>query len=183
MLHNIVYENKTIEEAINLGIEKLDKEFDDKNVTNKELIHKYEFKTLIEKAINLVKDKTITSDIDAIKLLGEGWVAEESLAVAIYSVLKYKNSFKDAIVCAINHDGDSDSTGKTAGNIIGAVVGLSNIPEYYISNLELKDLILDLTDDLLTDVPILDNKVIDQEWKDKYIDIKKRRIGNNKYES
>ena len=84
--------------------------------------------------INNVPD---ISDIDAIKEIGEGWVAEEALAIALYSCLKYSNSFEDAIVCAVNHDGDSDSTGAIAGNIIGTYLGLSNIPKYYLKYLGL----------------------------------------------
>jgi ADP-ribosylglycohydrolase len=67
------------------------------------------FGELIENAIELSKQDL--KDTKAIRQLGEGWTAEEALAIAIYSCLKYPNSFEDAIVCAVNHDGDSDSTG------------------------------------------------------------------------
>ena len=79
---------------------------------------------LVLKAIDLSKEDL--GDVVAIKQLGEGWVAEEAFAIALYSCLKYQNSIKDALVCAINHDGDSDSTGAIAGNIIGAALGYSN---------------------------------------------------------
>ena len=88
------------------------------------------FDKLVEKAIRLSKENT--SDIDAIYQLGEGWVAEETFAIAIYSCLKYQNSFEDAIVCAVNHDGDSDSTGSVAGNIMGVFLGYDAIPKYYV---------------------------------------------------
>lgn len=75
---------------------------------------------------------------DAIKELGEGWIAEEALAIAIYCCLK-ASSFEEAVVMAVNHDGDSDSTGTIAGNILGAVNGLSVIPKRWLNNLEFQD--------------------------------------------
>lgn len=124
--------------------------------------------SLIDKAVELSK-KNI-SDTEAIKELGEGWVAEEALAIALYSCLKYSNSFEDAIVCAVNHDGDSDSTGAIAGNIIGTYLGLKKIPKYYLDNLELKDVILEIAHDLSIDVPVGEyENNNDKQWLDKYL--------------
>ncbi|MBR3024535.1 MAG: ADP-ribosylglycohydrolase family protein [Oscillospiraceae bacterium] len=44
--------------------------------------------------------------------------------------------------------GDSDSTGAVCGNILGAYLGYDAIPQKYKDNLELHDLILQLSDDL-----------------------------------
>ena len=52
------------------------------------------------------------------------------------------------LVCAVNHDGDSDSTGAIAGNLAGARLGLSAIPARYTDTLELRDLLIDLADQL-----------------------------------
>ena len=104
------------------------------------------FLKIIEHAIGLSKESM--NDIDAIKLIGEGWVAEEALAIALYASLKYSDDFKTAIVCAVNHDGESDSTGAITGNIIGAFLGYNKTPDYYVNNLELKDVILEIADDL-----------------------------------
>lgn len=80
--------------------------------------------------------------------LGGGWVAEETLAIAIFSVLRHIDDFNACMISAVNHGGDSDSTGAVAGNIIGAILGYSAIPEKYITNLELHDVILSIADDL-----------------------------------
>lgn len=88
------------------------------------------------------------SDTEAIRELGEGWVAEETLAIAVFSVMRYIDDFEKCICCAVNHDGDSDSTGAVAGNIIGAILGYSAIPKKYIADLELHDVILSVADDL-----------------------------------
>ena len=89
-----------------------------------------------------------TNDLEAIYQLGEGWVAEETLAIAVYCALKYKDDFEKAIIASVNHDGDSDSTGAVCGNILGAYLGYDAIPQKYKDNLELNDLILQLSDDL-----------------------------------
>ncbi len=88
------------------------------------------------------------NDLDAIHELGEGWVAEETLAIAVYCVLKYEDDFEKAIIASVNHNGDSDSTGAIAGNIIGAYLGMNAIPEKFLINLELKDVIIEIAEDL-----------------------------------
>ena len=126
------------------------------------------FIELVEKAIQLSKENK--SDIDAIRELGEGWVAEETFAIAIYSCLKYKNSFEDAVICSVNHDGDSDSTGAVTGNIMGVYLGYDAIPDYYIDHLELKDVIYEIANDLATEVPVDGyGSNTDDYWENKYV--------------
>ena len=106
-------------------------------------------KKMCNKAIGL--SKLNFTDQQAIEKLGEGWVAEETFAIALYSCFKHHDSFEDAVVCAVNHDGDSDSTGAVAGNIMGAFLGINKIPEYYIQNVEMSKEILDLANDMTFD--------------------------------
>lgn len=131
----------------------------------------YDFRSLIDKACFLAEDKNI-SDQEAIKTLGEGWVAEEALAIAIFCALRYQDDFEKAIIAAVNHDGDSDSTGAIAGNILGAYLGLSAIPSKYIDNLELKDIILEIADDLYHDCPLDSWNIAETpdeiKWENKY---------------
>ena len=54
-----------------------------------------------------------------IKMIGEGWVAEEALAISLLCALHYPNDFKKAVTISINHSGDSDSTGAITGNLVG----------------------------------------------------------------
>ena len=68
--------------------------------------------------------------------IGEGWVAEESFAIAVFCVTRHIDNFKDCIVSAVNHGGDSDSTGAIAGNLIGTILGYESIPEQYKKNLQ-----------------------------------------------
>ena len=61
------------------------------------------------------------------KELGGGWVGEEALAIAIYCCLKYPDDIRKMLIAAVNHSGDSDSTGAVAGNILGAYLGMDAI--------------------------------------------------------
>lgn len=105
-----------------------------------------ELQELIQKSLDLAISNK--SDTDAVRELGEGWVAEETLAIAVFSVMRYIDDFEKCIRCAVNHDGDSDSTGAVAGNIIGAILGYHAIPEKYLTNLEIHDVLLSVADDL-----------------------------------
>ena len=80
--------------------------------------------------------------------LGAGWVAEEALSIALFSVLVGR-TFEEAVVTAVNHSGDSDSTGSIAGNICGVLYGLEAIPERWLTELEMGREILRVADDLL----------------------------------
>ena len=52
-------------------------------------------------------------DLDGIHALGEGWVGDEALAIAVFCALRHPDDFDAAIVAAVNHKGDSDR-----GNLI-----------------------------------------------------------------
>ena len=126
------------------------------------------FLEMIRKAVNLAYDRKI-DDRKAISMIGGGWVAEEALAIAIFCSLRHGDDFSKAIVAAVNHDGDSDSTGAITGNIVGAYLGLERISDEWIRNLELKDIILELADDLFHDCRIADYEdEEDPEWEEKY---------------
>ena len=125
---------------------------------------------LIERALTLAENEL--SDVDNISRLGEGWVGEETLAIAIYAVARHIDSFEDALIAAVNHDGDSDSTGAISGNIMGAIVGYDAIPDKFKKNLELHDVILAIADDLHQGCIISEDDEMNtpekQEWYQRY---------------
>ena len=131
-------------------------------------IHLSEQINLIDKAISLSKEDI--DDLEAIRKIGQGWVAEETLAIAIYCSLKYNNNFDKALIASVNHSGDSDSTGSITGNIMGTYLGLQGIPQKYLDNLELKEIILEIADDLYNDCKISEYGTYhDEIWEQKYI--------------
>jgi ADP-ribosylglycohydrolase len=84
---------------------------------------------------------------EAIEALGEGWVAEEALAIAIYSALAAED-LESALLLSVNHGGDSDSTGAITGNLLGVALGEGAIPMRWLEPLELRDEIGRLADEL-----------------------------------
>jgi len=64
--------------------------------------------------------------------------------------LKHTDSFEDAVVAAVNHSGDSDSTGAICGNIMGLVHGYEAIPTHFKEHLELLPLLEEVAADLYT---------------------------------
>jgi len=166
LINRIIYSKtfKTLEEIAKDCIQKINLLFADKP-------HIGEFNAIMNKAIELAKADRF--DVDAITEIGEGWVAEEALAIALYCSLKYNDNFEKAIIASVNHSGDSDSTGSITGNIIGAIHGYKNIPERFINNLELKDLILEVADDLFRDCQVHEYQEEpwtdeDEKWFNKY---------------
>ncbi len=126
------------------------------------------FMDLIEKAILLSTNDR--SDIENISLIGSGWCGDEALAISLYCALKYKNDFSAAITAAVNHSGDSDSTGSLTGNIVGAIVGYEAIDAKWKEDLELKDVILEIADDLCYGCLMDDHReYTDEIWLDKYV--------------
>ena len=134
---------------------------------------------LTSKAVQLAHSNT--SDADAIRQLGEGWVAEETWAIALYCAIRHIDSVENAIIASVNHDGDSDSTGSVCGNIMGAVYGYEHIKERNIfcpegknfeDTLELSEIILALANDLSTGCIISEYDPIDtpekRQWYERY---------------
>jgi len=101
----------------------------------------------LRRAIDLADDDPELTPED-VESLGAGWVAEEALAIAVFVALS-ANSFEEGVLAAVNHSGDSDSTGAIAGNLLGAMYGVEAIPSAWLDGLELRDEIESLVDDWL----------------------------------
>jgi ADP-ribosylglycohydrolase len=106
-----------------------------------------ETRDAIERAVALAREGDPSAD--TVARLGEGWVAEEALAIALYAALAAPDFTTGALI-AVNHSGDSDSTGAMAGNLMGALRGIDNIPRRWLSALELGSAIAAIADDLAT---------------------------------
>ena len=94
---------------------------------------------LLERALKLAGEAL--PDDEAVASLGDGWIGDEALAIALYCAAKYQNDLAACLVAAVNHSGDSDSTGAIAGNILGARLGTAGIPAKFTGQLELLDLL------------------------------------------
>ena len=97
--------------------------------------------------------------------LGGGWRGEQALAIGICTALVAKD-LEDGLLLAVNHTGDSDSTGLVCGNILGAMHGVDAIPPHLLAGLELRDVIEQTTRDLLTEYG--DSPPDTEEWRVRY---------------
>jgi len=82
---------------------------------------------------------------EALKSLGEGWIGEEAVALALYCFLKYPDDYKKAVLRGANTDGDSDSIACIAGSISGAFLGIKAIPQEWVKNIEKTEYLNDLS--------------------------------------
>lgn len=89
---------------------------------------------MVDRALELADSNM--QEFEAIGELGEGWVGEEALAIALFAALRHSNDWKAATLAAVNHSGDSDSTGSICGDILGAALGVEAIPAEWIEQME-----------------------------------------------
>jgi len=82
-----------------------------------------------------------------LETLGAGWVGDEALAIGVACALGAKG-FDDGVLAAVNHSGDSDSTGSIAGNLLGAIHGVAAIPTRWLDALEARAIIDQVACDL-----------------------------------
>ena len=130
--------------------------------------HLNELADILDLAISLSENDK--SDMENIRQIGEGWVAEETLAIALYCSLRHQDDFSAGIIAAVNHAGDSDSTGAITGNILGALIGYEAMEEKWKKDLELSDVIMEMADDFCLWIQMSDkSKYDDPEWMKKYM--------------
>lgn len=142
---------------------------------------------LTKKAVQLAQSGV--SDEHAIRQLGEGWVAEESWAISLYCALRHIDSMKEAIIAAVNHDGDSDSTGSMTGNIMGAIYGYDRVKQERLfclagkefeDTIELSNIILALADDLYSGCVVSEHDPFDtpekKQWRARYVEMRAEGI-------
>jgi ADP-ribosylglycohydrolase len=85
----------------------------------------------------------------ALKYLGEGWIGEEAVALALYCFLRYPNDYKKTVLRGANTNGDSDSIACIAGSISGAKLGIEAIPKSWIEDIEKCEYLDDLASRLV----------------------------------
>ena len=163
IVHQLVYskDNKSMKDIIIEARDKVSELF----AGNKYL---KELTDIIDLSIELSENDD--TDLNNIHKLGEGWVAEETLGIALYCSLKYQDDFDKAITVSVNHKGDSDSTGSVTGNIVGAIVGYDNIGDKWKHDLELSDIILEMATDLCHGCQMSEfDPYEDKDWLRKYV--------------
>lgn len=90
----------------------------------------------LDSALALTRKKG-PATAERLETLGGGWTGEEALAIAVYASLapvpgedrfEAEMGRRRRLLLAVNHSGDSDSTGAICGNILGARHGTAIVP-------------------------------------------------------
>ncbi|MGE5619727.1 MAG: ADP-ribosylglycohydrolase family protein [Sphingomonadaceae bacterium] len=131
LLLSRILERDTLLQAINTACEELERWPNHEETLGK-----------VERAIRFWKQPGAPTP-SKVEELGGGWVGDEALAIALYAALTAQ-SFRDGVLVAVNHSGDSDSTGSIAGQILGAYHGLYAIPDTWRNKVEAIETIGDL---------------------------------------
>ena len=90
------------------------------------------------------------------------------MAIGVHCSLRHADDFSAALTAAVNHDGDSDSTGAVTGNILGAWLGFDAIEGRWKNGLELYDVLMELADDLCIVQQLPPDTPLPPEWIEKY---------------
>ena len=104
----------------------------------------------VQAALNLAASRSRPSP-EMVETLGGGWVAEEALAITLYCALVAAD-FRGGVLLAVNHSGDSDSTGSMVGNLLGALLGTEALPEEWLQGLQARALVEQVALDLAATV-------------------------------
>ena len=79
--------------------------------------------------------------------LGSGWTAPEALGIGLYAALAVPDDLDRALAAAVNHSGNSATTGAVCGSLLGARLGGDAIPKRWVVDLELHDVVEQLVHD------------------------------------
>jgi ADP-ribosylglycohydrolase len=134
-LVRMLLDGKTLNESLNLVVDFL-----------KSKRRHEECVCALEKALAAAQDGKPSPE--TVERLGAGWVAEEALAIAVYCVLACNSDFRKGVLLAVNHSGDSDSTGAIAGSLLGSMMGVEAIPLEWLEGLEIREAIEQVAVDL-----------------------------------
>ncbi|MGL4361873.1 MAG: ADP-ribosylglycohydrolase family protein [Cellulosilyticaceae bacterium] len=119
-----------------------------------------ECQTSIKLAIQLAEEGMPSTE--KMHTFGDGFLANDVLGMGLYAALTYQNDFNKALCLAINQNGNSNSAASITGNILGAYLGENAIPIELIEQLDSKEEIKSMAEDLLLRYEDT------EEWLEKY---------------
>jgi ADP-ribosylglycohydrolase len=128
IIHHLM-SGRSLPEAIELALRNLEKAENEEHEECAQAVHL---------AMALWRDGGLKPSPEVIERLGGGWVGEEALAISLYCALASQDDFARGVLLAVNHSGDSDSTGAITGNLLGLILGVDAIPEKWLAELELR---------------------------------------------
>ena len=87
--------------------------------------------------------------VEAESRLGGSAYVLESLSMALFCFLRTPGDFRQVVIDAVNHSLDSDTVGAIAGALAGALNGYESIPDKYLDELEFREELVELADQLV----------------------------------
>lgn len=111
----------------------------------------------LDTTLSLLNDPDIAPS-EAISRIGLGKTAEEALAISLFSAAIHQNSYANALMLAVNHDGASDVCGALTGGLLGAMHGVKCIPKRWIKKIQYYNLLLDMEERLFNVTVFNDNR-------------------------
>ncbi len=102
----------------------------------------------LDQALALAREGAPTPE--KLETLGQGNIGETALSMSVYVALTTTDA-NSALLAAVNHSGDSDSTGSVCGNLVGAMYGEEALRKDWLEKLELAGAIGQLADDALAE--------------------------------
>lgn len=93
--------------------------------------------------------------------------AMNCVAGAIYASVANQQDFDTAMITAVNHSGYSSAVAGITGAILGAKMGYSALPSFYLESLEPVNALCQLADDMVSFTP--SKGIFDDEWDQKYV--------------
>jgi len=127
-----------------------------------ELFFRYGEKGIQEYELDDLSGKALISDDTQMTLFTANGILVADTRASINGIGR--------VIAAVNHKGDSDSTGAVTGNILGALIGYNAIDAKWKENLELANVILEMADDLYHGCQMNEyHNYQDSDWIRKYI--------------
>jgi ADP-ribosylglycohydrolase len=146
MVHNLTTRKNTITGTLDVAIQRLHRSA--VPAAGSDLPH-------LGQLVQLLQEAELLDTTDHLSgwrpgVIGQGWVAEEALAIGVAALLatEHRSTPFEALRWSVNHGGDSDTTGCVAGALLGACYGTEWIPEDLAMDVEDHDLIVGIADAL-----------------------------------
>ncbi len=99
-----------------------------------------------DQAMYRVGQAHVASEEQCLKHIGQGWVGEEAVALALWCVRKFPDDYVATVRRGANTNGDSDSVACIAGGISAARLGVDAIPSDWRARCENREMLLDLAE-------------------------------------
>ena len=114
--------------------------FDKAYEINKNILEKYSYNSSMLQYLNKY-EQTLFQPLMSPEIMnttiGEGWVGEEALGIALYA-FKMSQNFEQCLSVATNHSGDSDSTASLAGQLYAAFHNLDPSYHNYVALIDIQ---------------------------------------------